>query len=103
MTKAILAKFKVTTILVRNWREWHKKFRQNSIILGMGRLINARAQWPRILKYRPWSLGRWDCGFESRLKHGCVSSSFCVVLSGVGIGFCDEQITRPKESNQVSK
>jgi hypothetical protein len=23
----------------------------------------------------------WDCGFESRSRHGCLSLSFCVVLS----------------------
>jgi hypothetical protein len=27
-----------------------------------------------------------DYGFESRLQHGCLSSSFCVVLSCVGRG-----------------
>jgi hypothetical protein len=28
----------------------------------------------------------WDRGFESRLRHGCLSASFCVVLSCVGRG-----------------
>jgi hypothetical protein len=27
-----------------------------------------------------------DCGFESRLRHGCLSASFYVVLSCVGRG-----------------
>jgi hypothetical protein len=31
-------------------------------------------------------LGCWDRGFESRLMHGCLSASFCVVLSCVGRG-----------------
>jgi hypothetical protein len=35
--------------------------------------------------------------------HGCLSSSFCVVLSCVGSGLKDGFITRPKESYQVSK
>jgi len=26
-----------------------------------------RSQWPRGLRRSPWSLGRWDRGFESRL------------------------------------
>jgi hypothetical protein len=33
------------------------------------------SQWPQGLKGRPWSLGRWDRGFESRLRHVCLSSS----------------------------
>jgi hypothetical protein len=50
-----------------------------------------------------WSLERLNRGFESRLRHGCLSSSFCVMLSCVGRGFCDGLIIRPKESYQVSK
>jgi hypothetical protein len=34
-----------------------------------------------------------DRGFESRSRHGCLSSFFCVVLSCVS---CDELITRPR-------
>jgi hypothetical protein len=44
----------------------------------MGRLVRhyrGRSQWPRGLSRRPWSLGRWDRRFESRLRHGSVSSS----------------------------
>jgi hypothetical protein len=33
------------------------------------------SQWPHGLRCRPWSLGSWDSGFESRLRHGCLSSS----------------------------
>jgi hypothetical protein len=55
------------------------------------------------LRRKPWSLGRWDHGFESGLRHGCLSSSFCFVLSCVGRGLCDQLITRPKESYQLSE
>jgi hypothetical protein len=33
-----------------------------------------------------WPLGYWDREFESRSWHGCLSSSFCAVLSCVGRG-----------------
>jgi hypothetical protein len=33
------------------------------------------SQWLRGLRNRASSLGRWDHGFESRLKHACLSSS----------------------------
>jgi hypothetical protein len=35
---------------------------------------------------RSWSLGNCDRGFESRSRHGCLSLSFCAVLSCVGTG-----------------
>jgi hypothetical protein len=44
---------------------------------------SRRSHWPRDLRRRPWWLGRWDRGFESRLRHGYLSSSLCVVLSCV--------------------
>jgi hypothetical protein len=47
-------------------------------------------------------LGHWNRGFESRLRHGCLSSTFCGVLSCLGRGHCDGLITCPKESYQVS-
>jgi hypothetical protein len=61
---------------------------------------HSRSQWPRGLRRRPSSLGRWDHGFESRLRHGCLSSWFCIVLSCVGRGLCDGLITRPNKSYQ---
>jgi hypothetical protein len=33
----------------------------------------GQSQWPCGLRHRSWWLGCWDCGFESRLKHGCLS------------------------------
>jgi len=39
-------------------------------------------------------LACWDCGFESRRRHGCLS-----VLSGRGL--CDGLITRPEESYRL--
>jgi hypothetical protein len=67
----------------------------------MGRLDNVcRSQWPRGLRRRPWSLGRWGRRFESRLRHGCLSSSFYVALLCVSRDFCDGLITRPKEPYQ---
>jgi hypothetical protein len=29
----------------------------------------CRSQWPCCMRSRPWPLGRWDCGFKSRLRH----------------------------------
>jgi hypothetical protein len=34
-----------------------------------------RSQWPSSMKRGPRSLGRWNPGFESRLRHGCLPSS----------------------------
>jgi hypothetical protein len=66
-------------------------------------LYKRRFQWPHSLKRRPWWLECWDRGFESSLRHGCLFSPFCAVLSCVDKGLCDGLITRPKESFQVSK
>jgi hypothetical protein len=71
---------------------------------GVGLLtLLSRYQWPLGLRRRSRSLGRCDRGFESRLKNGFLSSSFCVALSSVGRGLCDGLITRPKESYRMSK
>jgi hypothetical protein len=42
--------------------------------------IARRSQWPCGLRRGSWPVGCWDRGFESRLRHGCLSASFCVVL-----------------------
>jgi hypothetical protein len=46
----------------------------------------SRSQWPCGLRRGSWPVGCWDRGFESRSRHGCLSASFCVVLSCVGRG-----------------
>jgi hypothetical protein len=38
-------------------------------------MLQSRSQWPRVLRHNPWSLERWDLGFEYRLRHGYFSSS----------------------------
>jgi hypothetical protein len=43
-------------------------------------------------------LANWDCGYESRLGHGCLSCG-CCVLSGRGL--CDGLVTRLEESYRV--
>jgi hypothetical protein len=43
----------------------------------------CRSQWPCGLRRGSWQVGCWDHGFESRLRHRCLSASFCVVLSCV--------------------
>jgi hypothetical protein len=40
-------------------------------------------------------LACWDCGFESRRGHGCLSVESVLCLSGRGL--CDGLITRPEE------
>jgi hypothetical protein len=75
-------------------------------VLGISVRIIVLLLWPllpRVLRRRPWSLGRWGRGFESRLKYGCLSSSYCIVLSCVSRGICDKLIIRPKESYLMSK
>jgi hypothetical protein len=41
----------------------------------------------------------WDCGFESRRGHGCLSVVSVVCLSGRGL--CDGLITRSEESYRL--
>jgi hypothetical protein len=72
-------------------------------LLKKSNSIISRSQWSRGLRRRPWSLGRWHSGFETRLRHGCLSSSSCVVLSCVGRGLCGGLITHPEESYRVYK
>jgi hypothetical protein len=44
--------------------------------------VNGRSQWPCGLRRGSWPVGCWDRGFESRLRHRCLSLVFlcCVVL-----------------------
>jgi hypothetical protein len=46
----------------------------------------CRSQWPCGLRRGSWPVGCWDRVFESPSRHGCLSASFCVVLSYVGRG-----------------
>jgi hypothetical protein len=46
-----------------------------------------------------WPIACWDCGFESRQGHGCLSLVSVVCLSGRGL--CDGPITRPEESYRL--
>jgi len=66
-------------------------------------LIHSRSQSTSGLRQRPWLLGRWDRGFESRLRHGCLSSYFCVVLYWIGRGLCNGLSTHQKEYYRRSK
>jgi hypothetical protein len=48
---------------------------QNIIIYPVSAEECRRSKWPRCLRRRSWSFGRRDRGFESCLRHGCLSSS----------------------------
>jgi hypothetical protein len=54
--------------------------------IALGNFKLCRSQWPWGLRRGSWPVGCWDRGFESRSRHGCLSASFCVVLSCVGKG-----------------
>jgi hypothetical protein len=52
------------------------------------------SQW--LLGLRRSLLGRWAREFESRLRHVCLSLSFCVVQSCIGYRPCIGLIPRPR-------
>jgi hypothetical protein len=56
------------------------------IVNFRSQLTYCRSQWPCGLRRGSCPVGCWDRGFESRSRHGCLSASFCVVLSCVGRG-----------------
>jgi hypothetical protein len=70
------------------------------------------SQWPRGLRCRPWSLGRWDHGFKSCLRHRYLSSSThhhsLVSLSSMPYGLVTEKASlnkykRTKEQLSASR
>ena len=47
---------------------------QGSVKISSSNMTCRRSQWPRDLKCGDCGCWRgWDCGFESRLGHGCLS------------------------------
>jgi hypothetical protein len=46
-----------------------------------------------------WPLACWDCGFESRQGHGCLSLVNVVCCTGTGL--CEGPIPRPGESYRM--
>jgi hypothetical protein len=62
-----------------------------SLIKGTN-LAVRRSQWPRGLRRGSAAARFWDCGFESRRRHGCLSLCVCCTLSGSGL--CDELVIR---------
>jgi len=53
----------------------------------------GRSQWLRVLRHLLSSTAKTlgSLGFESRSRHGCVSSFFCVMLSYVGRGLTTDR------------
>ena len=45
----------------------------------------GRSRWSRGLKYSAATLAYWDCGFEFRRRHGC--------LSVVNIVYCQVEVS----------
>jgi hypothetical protein len=62
-------------------------------------VVCCRSQWPNGLRRGSKLLPCWDCWFESRRGHGCLSVVSVVCLSGRGL--CDGLITRPEESYRL--
>ena len=77
-------------------REVDNNCSQEAIIKDK-QVLCSRSQWPRGRR-RGSAAARWDCGFESRRGHGCLSCE-CCVLSGRGL--CDGLITHPDESYRI--
>lgn len=55
--------------------------------------VVVQSQWPRGLGRWSWPLGYSDIRFEFRLSHGCLSLSFCVVLSCIDRGFATGRLS----------
>jgi hypothetical protein len=68
------------------FRGSHQPLQENYVIIPKSRTNLCRSQWPCGLRRGSWPVGCWDREFESRSRHGCLSASFCVVLSCVGRG-----------------
>jgi hypothetical protein len=71
----------------------------------LGLIWRINTQWPRGLRHRSWPFCYWDCGFEFRSGHGCLSLCFCVVFSCVSTGLFDGLITCPTTclNNKIKK
>jgi hypothetical protein len=82
---AITVNLVAVTFHFASWftRLQHKLTIRNTVMYS----IMRRSQWLCGLRRRPRSLGNWNRGFKYRLRHGCLSSSFCVVLSCRGRAF----------------
>jgi hypothetical protein len=78
---------------------WDRYERKRTWPISMCEYYWRRSQWTPGLRRRSWSLGRWDRGFETRLR---LSSPFCVVLSCVGSGLASGW-SPSKESYQMWK
>jgi hypothetical protein len=53
-------------------------------IINVETFNHGRSLRLRGLRRGSWSLGYWYRGFESPSRHGCLSSSFCAVMSRGG-------------------
>jgi hypothetical protein len=65
------------TIMLWNWL-WSPRFSIFTVpVLQLWRITSqatpSTGPSGRALRQRSWALGRWDCGFESRLRHVCLS------------------------------
>jgi hypothetical protein len=58
--------------------EWGRKKNMTSspeiLVTFYKTTLFRQSQWPCGLRHKPWSLKHWDHGFESNLRHVCLSS-----------------------------
>jgi hypothetical protein len=72
----------VSVILQQSSRHCHKQKTVSTLFndaFSVIKIIERRSRWPCSLRRRSYPHGYWDCGFEFRPGHRCLSSCLCCV------------------------